>query len=139
MNRATNTAPSRDELFLVHTDLECARNMLATLAECACLAAEAKTISDTFSAGLSDLFSYALSQLDTASDVLFQLSADTAPVPPKSANGHINMRDRFILQSFAEGASPTDISQALHLRQSAVLRIINRLSGRAEGDEAATG
>jgi hypothetical protein len=48
------------------------------------------------------------------------------PVSPKS------MRDQFIAEKHREGRTPSEISQALSLRQSTVLRTIDRLTGMVE-------
>lgn len=55
------------------------------------------------------------------------------PVSPKS------MRDQVIAEMHREGRTPSEISQALSLRQSTVLRTIDRLTGRQEGGERKAG
>lgn len=43
-----------------------------------------------------------------------------------------SLRDQIVAEKYREGRSPSEISQALSLRQSTVLRIIDRLKGTVE-------
>lgn len=133
-------APTTD-LFLLHADLENVRNIFSCLGECACLAIEDRVNDTTFTAGLNDLFAYGLSRMDAVSaDLLKRASVDPSPAPmPTPAPSPATIRDRFIMESHQRGHTPAEISQALGVRQDAVLKIIGRLSGSAPGRQAKAG
>lgn len=121
----SSSSPDHFELF---TELEEIHLLFVSLAESACLAVEAEALPENFSAGLNELFRYALKRLGKTIDEVRPISTKAAPDEAKAAKARSLMRDQFILDSFSKGFSTSDIAQLFNMKRTAIDQAIARLS-----------
>ena len=130
---STGQQTQAQDFFGMADELEDIGNILSTLAISSCLAIENRDTPKDFTAGLSNLFDYALQRLDAARQIV--RDAKVEPRQPRERSRSYMMREKFIMDAYLEGVPVADISQTLGLASSAVERTIRRLSSAGSNQE----